>query len=96
MYIEFSLPTGAAGMAAGMTKQSILRLVRELGEQHGFKYTTITRGYKLYIELGRDRDYSLLSLVWDSKGNPRRTYTVREGTMPPPVYIAAQKIAAQK
>lgn len=96
MYIEFSLPSGSAGMAAGMTKQSILRRFRELGDQHGFEYTTITRGYKLYIELERDRDYSLLSLVWDSKGNPWRTYAVREGKMPPPVYIAAQKSVAQK
>lgn len=82
MYIEFRLPSGSAGMAAGMTRQAIGSRMKALADKHGFSYTTTLSGYSYYVSLLPETAYSLLALVWDHNGNPWRRYIVHEGKMP--------------
>lgn len=81
MFLEWRLPTGSAGMAAGMTKMAINKRLRALSEQHGFNYATVTQGYKHYAELWPESAYTILALQWTST-IPYQAYRVREGTMP--------------
>ena len=64
--IEFSLPSGSAGMAAGLHRQVIVRQLSQLKEKHSIDFKTNTDYYKLYVWLKNDSDYTLFFLVWDS------------------------------
>lgn len=64
MYLKWHLPSGSAGMAAGITKHSILKQLGRLAAQHGFTYTTSHIGYDLYCELSDPHAYTIVSLGW--------------------------------
>lgn len=64
--LEFILPAGAAGMAAGMTRQSIGRKLRELVDRKLItNYKSYTQGYRYYVWFQHEQDYTTFFLVWD-------------------------------
>ena len=67
MKLEFTLPTGAAGMAAGITKHTIMRKMQELT----IPYTTEQQGYKLYVTL-EPKYYTMMCLKWQAKSIHQR------------------------
>lgn len=67
MKLEFTLPSGSAGMAAGMTKHTIIRKLNELN----VPYTTEHKGYKFYVTL-EPKHYTLMCLKWEAKSIHQR------------------------
>lgn len=62
MYIEFHLPTGAAGMAAGMTAYNVRQKLKLWAEEHNVVYHVHHWGYKLHVTFDNKTDYTLFSL----------------------------------
>lgn len=72
--LEFKLPTGSAGMAAGYTRMGINKRLKAVADQWGIKYRTETVGYRFYVEIS-DRDLTLLALTWTVE-NPWHRFTL--------------------
>lgn len=68
MYIEFRLPGGAGGMAAGYTKQGIVRQLKTVCSQHNIEIVNqVQQPYRFRVELAREQDYTVLALAWQAK-----------------------------
>lgn len=63
--LEFNLPAGSGGMAAGMTSHAIGKQIHELSKKHKFIYKSKIEGYKLKVWLEYEWAYSLITLVWE-------------------------------
>jgi hypothetical protein len=64
MLLEFKLPPGSGGMAAGLIYHSINSQIREINRKHHTRIVEHLReGYKYVIHC-RDSDYTLLCLTW--------------------------------
>jgi hypothetical protein len=74
--LEFTLPSEAAGTTRG----SILKEIKRLSDQHGFKYTSKTRGYKLYVRVN-NITVTLLALEWKPKTS-WHCYSILDGWPP--------------
>lgn len=75
MYIEFKLPSGAGGMAAGYTKQAIKKQIAKIIREHNITVIdTLDMGYRHYVELS-EQDLTVLALCWETK-NQWHTFTV--------------------
>lgn len=62
----FKLPTGAGGMAAGMTRQSIgdkLKHLRETKKIGHYKTQTVKYDYKVWFE--NEMDFTTFFLIWE-------------------------------
>lgn len=83
MYIEFTLPSGSSGMAAGYTKMSIWRRIQDWAHTHNqsIKYTQ-TEKYRFRVQFKNDRALTMLALSWDNI-NSWHKYTVYEGDIEP-------------
>jgi hypothetical protein len=65
--LEFILPSGAAGMAAGMTRQAIGKKIRKLQEDKKIgQYKTKTTGYRFKVWFENEIDYTTFFLVWEA------------------------------
>ena len=65
--IEWRLPQGAGGMAAGMAHAQLRSKLNYVGKQHGFAiglYTTDER-YRVRADL-TEQQYTLLCLQWET------------------------------
>lgn len=81
--LEFTLPSGSAGMAAGMTKMAINRKLKELVDRKLINsYKSDLVGYRFYVWLENEQDYTTFFLVWDTNGNPWRVPKVIEKDYP--------------
>ena len=74
----FTLPSGAGGMAAGMTRGSIMRKLRELK----FKYKHKTQAYKFKVWLENESDYTYFYLVWEPKNSWHTAILIEEDYVP--------------
>ena len=64
--LEFYLPSGSAGMAAGMTRQSIGKRLRDLSDRKLItNYKSYTQGYRFYVWFQYEQDYTAFFLVWE-------------------------------
>lgn len=70
----FTLPSGAGGMAAGMTRGAIMRKLRE----HNFKYKHKTQAYKFKVWLENESDYTYFYLVWEPFNSWQRPTLIEE------------------
>ncbi len=70
MYIEFQLPNGAGGMAAGHAVSVIKKAIAEWAEQYNITYRTKIHKYTFRVCLESDEHYTLFELSW----NPKRPY----------------------
>lgn len=76
MYIEFRLPSGAGGMAAGYTKQAINLALLSICKTHNIIIAKqVTQPYRYRVEFKQAKDYTLFALVWKIK-NYNFKYTV--------------------
>lgn len=83
--LEFRLPSGAGGMAAGYTRGSILSKLKKLKDENKIGvYKYATERYLLRVWLEHERDYTTFFLLW----NPASSWhgpTVTEKDIPPDV-----------
>jgi hypothetical protein len=68
MYIEFTLPQGAGGMAAGHTLRLIKLSLEEWCDKYQITCQQKTEKYRHRITFNDDEYYTLFSLTW----NPER------------------------
>jgi len=59
MYIEFRLPQGAGGLAAGYTSQYITRQLTEFAREYGFNFRQETVAYHKRIQFNDERAYTI-------------------------------------
>lgn len=70
MYIEFRLPSGAGGMAAGYTKMAINRQLKETCAEYNITMARQnTLAYRFRVEFATQQDLTLFALVWQPKNN---------------------------
>lgn len=81
MYIEFRLPSGAGGMAAGYTRFGILKKIKELAEQYEFKWDSYTKAHSLMIEFDKPETLTLFGIIWNKEKHPFREYVVKDGSI---------------
>lgn len=68
MYIEFRLPNGAGGMAAGYTKHAILKELKALVDAHHLTIVEqVQQPYRLRVELATPEQLTMLILAWKPK-----------------------------
>ena len=76
MYIEFRLPSGAGGMAAGYIKMAINIAIIQICRQHNITVAEqVTQPYRFRVSFRHPQDYTLFALVWQVK-NSNFKYTV--------------------
>lgn len=63
--IEFRLPQGAGGMAAGYRSQHLRKRLSEWAEKHNATIDTVTVPYKLRVTFFKDSDLTLFALEWE-------------------------------
>lgn len=66
MYIEFSLPTGAAGMAAGHANHIIGKELAAWSEKYQIPYVTKNVKYTKRVTFEDDYHYSLFAMTWNT------------------------------
>lgn len=66
MYIEFTLPTGSSGMAAGYTKLHIEKALKEWSEKYDIHYKSKLQNYRLKITFSNPEHYAFWALTWES------------------------------
>ena len=65
MHIEFRLPTGAGGMAAGYFNANLKRRVTEWAAAHNVEVKYFRhQSYRSCFEFTRPADYTLFALSW--------------------------------
>jgi hypothetical protein len=69
MFIEFQLPTGSAGMAAGMMLQTIKRELAKWSERHNISYTSKTVRYTHRVCFDEDKMYDFFVMSWNPHGS---------------------------
>ena len=67
MHLEFRLPSGAGGMAAGYRNQNLRKRVGNWAAEHNVKLINYTNGYRCCFEFGKPSDYTLFALSWQVK-----------------------------
>lgn len=82
--LEFKLPSGAGGMAAGYTRQSIgkrLAALRDSGKIGPYKSKTEGYAYKVWLE--KESDYTIFFLLWEPSNSWHRPKVTDEIYTPP-------------
>jgi hypothetical protein len=69
MFIEFQLPTGSAGMAAGMMLQTIKRELVKWSECYNIPYTSKTVRYTHRVCFEQDSLYNFFVMSWNPHGS---------------------------
>ena len=74
VYLEFRLPSGVGGMAAGYTSQAIIRRITAWTDQTGFTFQTKFGKYRLWIIFDDPVAYTAFGISWQ----PWSVYSVPE------------------
>lgn len=75
MHLEFKLPQGAGGMAAGYRNMHLKKRILAWADQHNITVINYTNGYRCCFEFARDGDYTLFALTWQVR-TPWDEFTV--------------------
>jgi len=67
MYIEFSLPNGAGGMAAGYALNAIRKDIEAWATTHNVSFRTKLHKYTFRLCLGSDKEYTQFAMTWNPK-----------------------------
>ncbi len=71
--LEFKLPNGSAGMAAGYTRAGIRRqLDNMLKENKIGPYKQKTESYRFKVWLEKEEDYTMFFLLWEARNQWQR------------------------
>ena len=76
MYVEFRLPSGAGGIAAGHAAHMIRREIAAWAEKYSIPYKTKIHKYTLRLCLESDADYTHFQLSWDSTSYGGNRYSI--------------------
>jgi len=76
MYIEFRLPTGAGGAAAGHAAWMIKKNIAAWAEKYAIKYRVKSVNYTLRLCLESEKDYSFFQLSWSPDNHWFNQYTI--------------------
>ena len=76
MYVEFRLPSGAGGIAAGHAAHMIRREIEAWAEKYNIPYKTKIHKYTLRLCLESDAAYTHFQLSWDSKSYGGNRYSI--------------------
>jgi len=78
--LVFGLPSGAGGMAAGMTRGAIIKKLNALASAGtiGKNIKTKTIRYDLKVWLENDFDYTTFFLVWDPNNSWQKPKLIHE------------------
>lgn len=82
--LVFTLPSGSAGMAAGMTRGSISKKLSELHATNKigpFKTKTIKYEFKVWLE--KEIDYTVFFLLWEPFNSWHKPTLIYETYTPP-------------
>ena len=82
MYIEFRLPTGAGGMAAGHAAHFIRKEIATWAEKYSIPYNTKVHKYTLRLSFESEDAYTHFQLSW----NPNMDAANRYGIVYPDGY----------
>ena len=74
MYIEFSLPNGAGGMAAGHAASALRREIEKWATKYEIPYRTKIHKYTFRVCLDSDEQYTFFQLSWDPQSEYFRSY----------------------
>lgn len=77
MYIEFVLPTGAGGMAAGHVNAAINRALKEWSIKHDIAYSTKVVKYTKRVTFESDKFYNVFALTWGEFYTPNSSFLNR-------------------
>lgn len=69
MFIEFRLPSGAGGMAAGISKGAIERAVKQWSQKYNIPFTSKTVRYTHRVCFDDDKYYSFFATTFLPPGN---------------------------
>lgn len=75
-YIEFKLPSGAGGMAAGYRSQALRKRMNSWAEQNNTSIETHIRQYRFYVEFYSEQDLTLFCLQWPLTSSEWDRFTV--------------------
>jgi hypothetical protein len=64
MYIEFTLPSGAGGMAAAHTGAYIEKALKKWSDRYGIPYNKKIHKYTLRVTFDSDDTYTFFGLTW--------------------------------
>ena len=76
MYIEFQLPSGAGGAAAGHALELIKHELDQWAVQNNVKYRTKVVKYTLRFCLDTEQEYTHFLMSWNPKSSAAKRYTV--------------------
>ena len=74
MYIEFSLPTGAGGMAAQYVNSVLSRNLQDWGNQYGISYNKKIHKWTVRVTFDDDKLYDFFALTWRPKSDNMISY----------------------
>lgn len=66
MHIEFILPSGAGGLAAGYRSHRLRTQIKAWAAEHNIQVTHFNgQAYRLCFEFAKQSDYTLFALSWN-------------------------------
>lgn len=77
MYIEFRLPTGAGGMAAGHALALIKKDIEAWAQKYNIKYKTKLHKYTYRLSLSNDKEYTQFAVTWEPHSHASRNFEFR-------------------
>ena len=78
MYVQFNLPNGAGGMAAGHALSIIRREIEQWSTQYNIPFRTKLVKYTFRLCLERQQDYVMFQLSWNPKNVWAKNYQLVE------------------
>lgn len=67
MYLEFKLPSGAGGYAAGVANQILNKELHAWADQYNIAYTKKLHKYTVRIAFDNDNIYTFFAVTWNPK-----------------------------
>jgi hypothetical protein len=74
MYIEFRLPSGAGGMAAGHALSLIRKDIEAWAAKYRIEYRTKIHKYTYRLCLYSDKDYTQFALTWEPNSSVSKSF----------------------
>lgn len=64
MYIEFALPTGSGGLAAGQFYRELIEQLELWGDRYQIPFVKKQYKYTVRVTFDQDKHYDLFALTW--------------------------------
>lgn len=78
MYIEFHLPTGAGGMAAGHAASLLKKDIEAWAQKYDIPYKTKIHKYTYRLCLTSDADYSAFAITWNPQYHISKRFSFKQ------------------